>query len=76
MTAKLDSLIAQTFKISSDDLHDDLAYGSLPGWDSLAHVSLMLQIEADYDVEIDEDTMVELTTVGAIREYVQNAAAA
>jgi acyl carrier protein len=32
----------------------------------------MLEIESAYDVEIDEDTMVELTTVGAIKQYVQS----
>ncbi|MCW3797594.1 acyl carrier protein [Sphingomonas sp. BN140010] len=72
---KLTEVIAQTLKIAPQDVQDDLAYGSIPGWDSLAHVSLMLQIESDYDVEIDEDTMVELTTVGAIRKYVEGVAA-
>jgi acyl carrier protein len=56
-------------------VNDDLEYGSIEGWDSLAHVSLMLQIETDYDVEIDEDTMIELTTVRAIKEYVSRVAA-
>lgn len=70
MTDKLDGVIAEALKIAPGEVRDDLAYGSIPSWDSLAHVSLMLQIEAEYDVEIDEDTMVELTTVGAIKEYV------
>lgn len=75
MSAKLDELIAGVLKIAPGKVQDDLAYGSLATWDSLAHVSLMLQIESEYDVEIDEDTMIELTTVGAIREYVQRIAA-
>lgn len=75
MTDKLDQLIADTLKIAPEEVSDDLAYGSLPGWDSLAHVSLMLQLEAEYDIEIDEDTMVELTSVAAIRDYVQGVTA-
>jgi acyl carrier protein len=75
VTDKLDQLIADSLKIAPEDVTDDLAYGSLPGWDSLAHVSLMLQLEAEYDVEIDEDTMVELTSVAAIRDFVQGVAA-
>jgi citrate synthase len=75
VTDKLDQLIADSLKIAPEDVTDDLAYGSLPGWDSLAHVSLMLQLEAEYDVEIDEDVMVELTSVAAIRDFVQGVAA-
>ena len=75
MTDKLDQLIADTLKILPEEVNDDLAYGALPGWDSLAHVSLMLQLEAEYDIEIDEDTMVELTSVAAIRDYVQGVTA-
>ena len=75
MTDKLDQLIADTLKIAPEEVSDDLAYGSLPEWDSLAHVSLMLQLEAEYDIEIDEDTMVELTSIAAIRDYVQGVTA-
>ncbi|MCA1652893.1 MAG: acyl carrier protein [Sphingomicrobium sp.] len=70
MAEKIDQLIADAFKISPDQVDDSLEYGSIEGWDSLAHVTLMLQIESEYDVEIDEDTMIELTSVRAIREYV------
>ncbi|HZH05179.1 MAG TPA: acyl carrier protein [Lautropia sp.] len=75
MADQIDELIARTFKITPSEVNDDLEYGSIEGWDSLAHVSLMLQIETDYDVEIDEDTMIELTTVRAIKEYVSRVAA-
>ena len=74
-TTNIDEVIAQALKLAPDQVRDDLAYGSIPTWDSLAHVSLMLDIESAYDVEIDEDTMVELTTVGAIKEFVGGVAA-
>ena len=48
----------------------ELAYESIPEWDSLNHVNLMLALEQRTGRSIDEDTMVELTTVAAIREFV------
>lgn len=75
MTSKIDQIIAQALKIAPNEVQDDLAYGTVETWDSLAHVSLMLQIENEYDVEIDEDTMVELNSVAAIRDYVGKVAA-
>ncbi len=70
MPADLTALIAKSLKISADQVTDDLSYESIEQWDSLGHVNLMLSIESEYDVEIDEDTMIELTSVRAIRDYV------
>lgn len=74
MSDTIDTLIATTLKISPDQLSDDLEYGSIKEWDSLAHVNLMLKLESEYDLEIDEDTMIELTSVGAIKEFVREKA--
>jgi acyl carrier protein len=71
----IDCLIADALKISPEEVRDDLEYGSIETWDSLAHVSLMLQLESEYDLEIDEDTMVELTSVRAIKEFLSQMAA-
>lgn len=75
MMNSIERMIAQALKISLEEVADDLEYGSIETWDSLAHVSLMLQIESEYDVEIDEETMVELTSVRAIKDYVSQVAA-
>jgi acyl carrier protein len=75
MAETIELVIAQALKIRPEEVRDDLEYGSIESWDSLAHVSLMLQIESEYDAEIDEDTMVELTSVRAIKDYVRGMAA-
>jgi acyl carrier protein len=64
-------LIATQLRISVDRVRDDLGYGAIAEWDSLAHVDLMTALEAAYGVSIDEDRMIELTTVGAIRAFVE-----
>lgn len=74
MSDNIDALIAETLKIRTDEVSEDLEYGSIEGWDSLSHVNLMLKLEATYDVEIDEDAMVELTTVRAIKEFIRERA--
>ncbi len=70
MAADLNQLIATSLKIPLAQVSDDLSYEAIEQWDSLGHVNLMLSIESAYDVEIDEDTMIELTSVRAIRDYV------
>ena len=51
-------------------LVDDLEFGGIPEWDSLTHVDLMLALEAEFGVTIDEEKMIELTSVRAIRLFI------
>ena len=64
-------VIAEKLRIPQERIRDELAYGAIPEWDSLNHVDLMVALEAEYGVTIDEDRMVQLTTVRAIRAFVE-----
>jgi citrate synthase len=70
----IEELIADTFRISRSAVVDTLSFNAIPEWDSLAHMDLMLALEATYGVTIDEDRMLELTSVGAIREFLRDGA--
>lgn len=72
MSNPVESVIAETLRISPSKVTDTLAFNGIPEWDSLAHVELMVALEAAYGVPIDEDRMVELVSVGAIREFLRN----
>ncbi len=63
--------IAETLQIPETQVVDELAYSQIPQWDSFNHVNLMLMLEATYGIAVDEDIMVELTSVRAIREHLQ-----
>lgn len=72
---RVEQVIAEVFKIDRQAVKDDLAYGDVSEWDSLNHVELMLRLETDFGVEIGEDEMLELTSVRAIRAFVESHAA-
>ena len=67
---QIDQVVADVLGISLAQVNDELSYGSIREWDSLNHVNLMLALEREYGAEIDEDRMVELTSVEAIRRFV------
>ena len=54
---------------------DALAFNAIPEWDSLAQIELILALEAAYGVSIDEDRMIELTSVAAIRTFLKDGSA-
>jgi len=73
MQADVTALIASTLDIPVERVTDDSDMSALPDWDSVAHINLMLAIEERFGVVVDEDAMVELTSVRAIREYLERA---
>jgi citrate synthase len=67
--ASIDDIIAKTLGVSAGSIDEALAFGAIPEWDSLNHVNLMLALEQALGTEVDEDLMVRLTSVRAIREF-------
>lgn len=64
-----DSIIADVLGINVKDIHDHLGYQSIPEWDSLRHVSLMLALEEAFGVQIEPDLIPVLQDVQKIREF-------
>jgi citrate synthase len=69
-TDPLLELIAETLSLSIDQLDDGLAMGDLPQWDSVAHVNLIMALEARYSLNVTPETISQLTSIAAIREEV------
>jgi acyl carrier protein len=74
LSKPIEQVVAETFRISPGAVIDTLAFNGIPEWDSLAHMDLMLALEATYGVTIDEDQMLELISVRAIREFLRDGA--
>ena len=64
-------VISANLGISLDDLSEDSDTDSVPGWDSLRHMSLVLALEDEFDVAFaDADVVTKLLTVRGIIEAV------
>lgn len=48
MADEIDALIASALKIPAQRVSDDVEYGSIAEWGSLAHVNLILGLKARY----------------------------
>lgn len=55
--------------------HDTTA-ADLPGWTSVTHLALVLEIEKAFHVQFDNDEIVSLASVGAIVESLRSKGAA
>lgn len=60
---KLYQLVSKTFEIPLDQINDSMAVGSIPQWDSLAHLSLISGIEEAFGIAFDVDELFEVETL-------------
>ena len=63
---QLEAVFRKVFGV--EELTDDLSIDSIAQWDSLAHIGLILALEAEFSVQIPPEQAVEMISVRAIRE--------
>ncbi|MFL5578641.1 MAG: acyl carrier protein [Gemmatimonadaceae bacterium] len=73
MAMPLEQVVATALGVPVGAVTNELEFNSVPEWDSLNHVNLMLELESVYGVEIGEEQMVELSSVAAIRDFLRRA---
>lgn len=48
----------------------DIVFGSLPGWDSITHFHLLLDVEQTFGVEIPDAVGIDLDSLARLRAWV------
>jgi len=63
MSSKLQEVFATALALPADQVTDDLAYQSVPEWDSMSHMILITELEANYSITIETEDLLEMTDV-------------
>lgn len=69
---KVYSLIAEVLGVDVDVIHDELAIGDIPEWDSLGHMRIITELETQLGVALDIEQTLEIEDVEDIIEVVVN----
>lgn len=64
-------LVSRVFGVERTAVGDDTSNATLGGWDSLAHVTLVLELESTYGLQLSVEEALEATSVGAIKRVLQ-----
>jgi len=59
---KLRSIFASALDIDIELVTDELAYNSIPAWDSLAHMTLITEIDDQFDTMLDTEDVLDMST--------------
>jgi len=68
---KLKTIFAQSLNIDESRITDELAYNSIPEWDSIAHMALVAEIDNQFDIMLDTDDVLDLSSFAKAKEILQ-----
>jgi acyl carrier protein len=68
LDSRLRGVFAAVFPVDGLALTDSDSPETIEGWDSLAHLNLLLTVESEFGVQFSPDEMAALTSFGAIRQ--------
>lgn len=71
MAKDLYTVIADALMIDKSEVNDDLRYNSRKEWDSTAHMALIVELEENYEIMLDTDDIVDMSSVGKIRDILK-----
>ena len=69
---KIKNIISEVLSIDADGITEETTFVDDLGADSLDLFELVMALEDEYSVEIPAEELQELTTVGAVMEYLKN----
>ena len=70
---KIRDLFRESFDLDAEHAVDELAYRGIPAWDSVGHMRLIAALETEFDVMLDTDDVLDLSSfakaVEILRKY-------
>jgi acyl carrier protein len=64
----IEEVVGKTFNVSPHDLSDASSRETIGGWDSMGHITLIMELEQTFKVSISIDDAMEMFTVGNIKD--------
>jgi len=68
---RLIDCFVQTFAIERQQVTPNLAYQSIPQWDSVGHMALVVEIENIFNVTLDTDDIIGMSDVSKAVEILK-----
>ena len=69
---KINDIIKNILNVNNEDVTKDLGIYDVDNWDSLTHMSLIVEIENNFNIEFSGDEISEMISFGKIREILNS----
>ena len=68
---KLIQAFVNGLQIDRDIVVDGLAYNSIKEWDSVGHMALVAELEDAFEIMLDTDDIIDMSSVARIKEILR-----
>lgn len=68
---KVEDVFVSSIGVDPSMVKDDLEYGTIKEWDSVAHMALVSALEEEYGVMLDTDDIIDMSSVGKAKDILR-----
>lgn len=72
ITAELKAVILKQLNLDDFNLQDDTIAPQVPGWDSLNHINIIVEVEHKFGVKFKSRELLQLKCVGDLQKLVDS----
>ena len=67
-----EDVVSRVFGVARNMVNDSTSNATLPEWDSMGHVNLIIELESSYGVSFSPNDALQMTDVTAIKRALQS----
>lgn len=71
MESRIKNVMAAVFEISVEEINDQTSPDSIDSWDSLNLMNLVVSLEEEFDIQFDDQDIVEMLNFKLICEIIK-----
>ncbi len=68
---KLRAAFAEVLSLREDQIKDETSYETTKSWDSIAHMALIAAMDSRFDLMLDTDDLIEMSSYGKAKEILR-----
>ncbi len=72
MEQKIKEVMAKIFDIAVEKIDENTSPETIATWDSLKHMSLILSLEEEFDIQFEDEELIEMMDFKSILEILKN----
>lgn len=65
---KLEDIFKEALELDNNIEIEKLVYNTIPQWDSIGHMALMAELEDAYDIMLDTDDVLDMSSFAKAKE--------
>jgi len=68
---KLRAAFCEVLSVREDQISEETSYGTTKSWDSIAHMALIAAIDTTFDLTMDTDDLLEMSSYRKAKEILR-----